>query len=266
MVGGGLGPYAPGEYSDDTQMAVCVATAAVSVPDLRAEESLDQVAARFLQWKADGASDIGVQTSQVLSATRGLKASAALMRRRAAELHGRTGRSTGNGSLMRTAPVALAFLSDPVAMAQAARAVSDLTHHDPLAGDACVLWCAAIREAVLTGELTLSAGLEVLPSERRDQWVQWIGEAADREPHHFTPNGFVVRALQAAWSAVIRTPVPDQAPERGSFAAHHLRDALVAAVKAGNDTDTVAAIAGSLLGARWGASAVPLEWHRAVHG
>jgi ADP-ribosyl-[dinitrogen reductase] hydrolase len=35
----------------------------------------------------------------------------------------------------------------------AARAVSDLTHYDPEAGDACVLWCLAIRHAVLTGDL-----------------------------------------------------------------------------------------------------------------
>ena len=46
----------------------------------------------------------------------------------------------------------------------------------------------------------------------------------------------------------------------------HLQDALHAAVRIGDDTDTVAAIAGGLLGARWGASAVPWRWRRAVHG
>jgi hypothetical protein len=45
-----------------------------------------------------------------------------------------------------------------------------------------------------------------------------------------------------------------------------VRSALEAAVGAGNDTDTVAAIAGSLLGARWGATALPLSWRRLVHG
>jgi hypothetical protein len=46
----------------------------------------------------------------------------------------------------------------------------------------------------------------------------------------------------------------------------HLRNALVAVVRIGNDTDTVAAIAGGLLGARWGASAVPDEWWQLIHG
>ena len=46
----------------------------------------------------------------------------------------------------------------------------------------------------------------------------------------------------------------------------HMQHALEAAVRGGYDTDTVAAIAGGPLGAVWGASAVPLEWQRIVHG
>ena len=46
----------------------------------------------------------------------------------------------------------------------------------------------------------------------------------------------------------------------------HLQHALDTAIRIGNDTDTVAATAGGLLGARWGASAVPWSWRRAVHG
>jgi ADP-ribosylglycohydrolase len=158
---------------------------------------------------------------------------------------------------MRTAPVALAYLDDPEALAEAARAVSDLTHHDPLAGDGCVLWCEGIREAVLDGSFTgVREGLALLPGERRDQWASWLDEAEANPPHHFSNNGFVVSALQAAWSAIVCT----------AESADHLRDALYAAVRAGNDTDTVAAIAGALLGARWGVSGVPLEWQTLVHG
>ena len=60
---------------------------------------------------------------------------------------------------MRTSPVALAHLGDPDAIADAARAVSALTHHDPVAGEACVLWCLAIDHAVRTGELDVRVGL-----------------------------------------------------------------------------------------------------------
>ena len=64
-----------------------------------------------------------------------------------------------------------------------------------------------------------------------------------------------------AWSAIVHTPVPTDGP-----ACRHLVDSLATAIGIGDDTDTVAAIAGALLGARWGASAIPAEWRRISHG
>ncbi|MFD2078121.1 ADP-ribosylglycohydrolase [Actinopolymorpha cephalotaxi] len=269
MRGGGLGPYAPGEYSDDTQMAMCIAEVSATGADLRSSDSLDSIARNFLRWRREGASDIGAQTGQVLGAVSQVSGTgvAVAMRDAAAGLHRRTGRSAGNGSLMRTAPVALAYLGEPEALAVAARAVSELTHHDHLAAEACVLWCAAIRRAVLDGTFDgVREGLALLPAGRRDQWSTWLTEAENKPPEHFRPNGFVVPALQAAWSAITHTDVPDHDPGQGSFSCQHLERALAAAVRVGDDTDTVAAIAGALLGARWGCSAVPLAWQRIIHG
>ena len=66
-----------------------------------------------------------------------------------------------------------------------------------------------------------------------------------------------MHALQAAWWAI--THAAASGPE-------HLQQALELAVRAGGDTDTTAAIAGGLLGARWGASAVPARWQQMLHG
>lgn len=258
MLGGGLGDYAPGEYSDDTQMAVCIAEVAATGADLRDAAALDLIAAGFLRWQAEGATDIGVQTKRVLDRARGHDTAglSAAMSAAAKELHAETGRSAGNGSLMRTGPVALAYLDDPVGLARAARDVSELTHFDVLAGDGCVLWSEGVRQAVVDGVFDgVRAGLDLLPSERRVDWAGWLDEAEQHPPAYFPNNGFVVTALQAAWSAIRRTPEDD-----------HLRRATSAAVHAGNDTDTVAAIAGTLLGARWGVSAIPEEWLGIVHG
>ena len=60
--------------------------------------------------------------------------------------------------------------------------------------------------------------------------------------------------------------MPDDDPGKGVFGADHLRLALEAAVRGGGDTDTVAAIAGGLLGAAYGASAVPWNWRRVLKG
>jgi ADP-ribosylglycohydrolase len=253
MIGGGLGCWEPGEWTDDTQMAVCVAeTLAARGLDL------DGIGRRFLDWYASGPADVGNQTSAVL----GGAASPGDLSRVAADYVARNpGAGAGNGSLMRTAPVALAFLGDDEAIASAARAVSELTHGDPLAGDACVLWCIAIDRAVREERLDGARdGLLLLEPGADERWAVWL-DAAEREPlRSFRPNGFVVTALQAAHGAIWQTPVPDDRPRR------HLELALQAAVSVGDDTDTVAAIAGALLGARWGAAAVPGHWRRLVHG
>jgi protein-tyrosine phosphatase len=158
---------------------------------------------------------------------------------------------------MRSAPVALAYLHDEDAMVEAARAVSELTHFDPEAADATVLWCSAIRHAVLTAELDVRIGLRHIGSGRREVWSRRLDEAEASRPADFPNNGWVVAALQAAWSAIATTE--GRGPE-------HLRRGLDAAVRCGNDTDTVAAIAGGLLGAAYGASAVPLQWRALLHG
>ncbi|MEU5100085.1 ADP-ribosylglycohydrolase family protein [Streptomyces sp. NPDC020996] len=268
MIGGGLGPYEPGEYSDDTQMQVCIAEVAATGADLRDPDALDAIAAGFQRWLAGGASDVGNQTRAVLSAAnRASGAAGAAMLGAARDYAAQHPQSAGNGSLMRTGIVALAHLGDAAAMAEAAVAVSALTHPDPDCADACVLWCSGIRTAVLEGTFDgVRAGLDLLPADRRGLWAERLDEAETHPPHHFSPNGWVVSALQAAWSAITRTAVPDLIPSQRSFPAQHLQLALEAAVRAGNDTDTVAAIAGALLGARWGCSGIPLEWQQAVHG
>ncbi|SNS26960.1 ADP-ribosylglycohydrolase family protein [Actinacidiphila glaucinigra] len=268
MIGGGLGPYEPGEYSDDTQMQVCIAQVAATGADLRSPEALDAVAANFQGWLSGGASDVGNQTSLVLStAARAPGSAGTAMREAAREYTAGNARSAGNGSLMRTGIVALAHLGDPAAMAEAAIAVSALTHPDPDCADACVLWCSGIRTAVLHGTFDgVREGLALLPPERREAWAKRLDEAEAHPPHHFVNNGWVVHALQAAWSAITRTAVPEPNPAEGRFPAQHLQSALEAAVRAGTDTDTVAAIAGALLGARWGCSGIPLDWQQAVNG
>lgn len=271
MVGGGLGPYQPGEFSDDTQMAVCIASVlAQGIDSMGHERALDAIARNFLTWRREGASDIGVQCSTVLRMTEQAGASSSIshqMTEVSKKRYEMGELSAGNGSLMRTGPVGLIALDDPHATAVAARRISTLTHADPLAEEACVIWSEGIRHAVMTGSFDgVRLGLDHLPAHRAAQWAAWLDEAEINPPHRFQPNGFVVSALQAAWSAIFRTPVPANDPATGSFATQHFRAALEAAVRSGDDTDTVAAIAGALLGARWGASAVPYHWQRAVHG
>lgn len=269
MIGGGLGPYEPGEWSDDTQMAICIARVAATGADLTSSTAVDAVAAAFEGWLNGGASDVGTQTRAVLRAAAGATGPAGIRLTTAArEYTASHPRSAGNGALMRTSIVGLTRLHDRDHTAASARAVAAITHADRLAIDSCVLWSDAVRRAVVDGRLDLTSGLDLIDADGRDQWASWIDEATGADPARFCPNGFTVTALQAAWAAITSTdPGRGDGSERGAGnAAAHLRRALSAAVHAGDDTDTVAAIAGGLLGARYGASAVPDAWSSLVHG
>ena len=245
MIGGGRFDWEPGEWTDDTSMALPILeTVALEALD---EHALDGIVAAWAGWAREAA-DVGIHTRRVLAELTEPTAAAAWVAAR--QVHDDAGRSAGNGSLMRTAPVVLAHLGDPVGLAASARAVSALTHYEADAGDACVLWCLAIWHAIHTGTYDVRAGLAAVGDVER--WGHLLSDAELRHPRDFTRNGWVVEALQGAWSAIA---------ESTSYA-----DAVERAVRGGGDADTVAAIAGALAGARWGAAAIPGEWLAVVHG
>ena len=256
MKGGGLGDFDPGEWSDDTAMTVAVAEGLLVDGSL--DDRLDAIARRFLDWYEDGPADIGVQTRAVLGRTaEGLSESTvrpALAMRAEAEAYAASHtRAAGNGALMRTAPIALAYQRDRNECARVARAVAELTHCDPLVGDSCVLWTEAIRVAVAGEGMELMWGLDLLPDDRQSDWRRRLEDALSSPPSSFTPNGFTRTALQAAWASVKRSRMDAEL-------------SLSTAVRIGDDTDTVAAIAGSLLGAYIGEAKLPSRWLMAVHG
>jgi ADP-ribosyl-[dinitrogen reductase] hydrolase len=261
MIGGGLGDFAPFEWTDDTAQTYCVAAAAAEFHDLRKPEALDAVAAGIARWFRDDPPDVGNITRAVLTDA-GPFPSAARLKGVAQHYYRRHDRSGGNGSLMRTAPVALAHLNDPWALVDAAYDVSYLTHGDPIAAEACAIWCLMLRESILLGGFNdVGEFVGYLPTkEGQDRWAQILHDAEMADPHRFCPNGYVVTALQAAWSSIRRTPVPPWRPQ------DHLVDTLNTVIGIGNDTDTVASIAGALLGARWGMSAIPADWVPKLHG
>ncbi|QTO38159.1 ADP-ribosylglycohydrolase family protein [Tessaracoccus sp. MC1865] len=259
MIGGGLGDFAPGEWTDDTSMAVCIAHVFNQRMDPRTAQARDAIATNFGAWIASNPPDVGVQTRAVMRmADAGYADDLTQAARR--YFAANPTRSAGNGALMRTAPVAL-FDTTPLIVASVARRIAELTHADPIAGDACVIWSIAIAHAVQLENFDgVREALHYIPKERRNYWAERLDEAETLPPATFSKNGWTVHALQAAYAAIVQTPVPEDDP------ADHFRLALENAVRVGHDTDTVAAIAGGLLGARWGYSAIPLEWTRRLHG
>ena len=259
MEGGGAFGWAPGEWTADTQMAVAILDVIAT-----GSSDLDAIASNFLAWYQAGPVDVGNQTSSVLGSA-AIPQDLAVV---AVAFMDANPEAAGNGALMRTAPVALAALDDRTEIAGLAGSIASLTHAHSDSVAACVLWSLAIQQAITTAEpdqvfdweAAVRNGLGHIVEDRRQRWDGLITEAVTGPPGMFNPNGYVVTAFQAALSAIINTPVPAEQP------SDHLRDALVAAVRIGHDPDTVAAIAGALLGARWGAGAIPDEWNTLIHG
>lgn len=309
LLGGGFGDYAPGEWSDDTQMSLYIARVAATGADLTSREALDEIARGFCCWVAlDGASDVGVQTRRVLGAVvdgRDEPGIAARMRAAAADLDAATRRTGGNGALMRNGIVGLTRLNDRWATAASARAVAELTHADPLAGDCCVIHAEMIRSAVMGppwrgGPLPAAAAamraLDLIPAERRNYWRDLFDGGILSDSRCLEPpsgDGFTVHALGHATLALafVNRVLADQAarpaspsgrgeaPADGEAPAGKPRSArtradradrmgriLVRALEASEDKDTVAAIAGALAGSHLGASALDPAWIEAIHG
>lgn len=254
MVGGGPFNWEPGEWTDDTSMAIPLAQEIAQGNDLCDPETLGRVVGAWKNW-AVTAKDVGSQTRVVLS---GLKENSEEAARAAAEdFHNRKSQSGGNGALMRTAPIGYAYLRNPHKVTIAARRIAQLTHWEDDAAEACILWSQAIRHAVVTTKLDIRIGIDELSAEARAKWKERIALAEEKQPEDFhSTNGWVVAAFQGAWSAIYH----------GTQAGESFQAIIERAVRGGGDTDTVAAIAGSLAGAYLGVSRIPAKWRRVIHG
>ena len=170
---------------------------------------------------------------------------------------------------MRTGPVALCSLLSCGTGSARRRHLCPLPTPVPMPSRRAVLWTDAIRRAIerpsrSSGHDRLGRPCVRGPRShargRRPLWSDRLQACYTAPPEEFTPNGYVVTALLAALSSLAQTPVSERQPCR------HLRLAIERVVRIGDDTDTVAAITGSLAGAYWGATAVPLEWRSMLNG
>ncbi len=260
-VGGGRFGWGPGSWTDDTQLASAIVLAAAGA------FSVASVAEAFLTWYRAGPVDVGNQTRGALSAATSPDQLPGVAR----QYQIAHPDAAGNGSLMRTGPVALTALDDPDLVARRAAEISALTHPQPDCVAACVLWSLAIRTLITRdgdgppwqGWIgVLEEGLPWLAPADRPRWQEYLRDGPTRPAKIFAAgNGWVVDAFRQVVSVLTTTPVPP-----GPAAPRHLADCLRTLVRGGGDTDTVAAIGGALLGAAWGSTAIPSRWRLDLHG
>lgn len=242
LIGGGAFQWAPGEFTDDTQMALALAESIVAN---KGEFHLETTWNHFVAWTGQ-ASDIGNTTRLALSGSN--------YRTAAKDAHNILGHTGSNGSVMRIAPIGLigVRLGREQTIATA-RQQSDLTHFDPIAGWSAAIAADVIRACILGG-LFHKAVYEAVQHVHADHKAIFAEYLADSwEPHHSTVNNgaAIVCLAQAVWAVRSTT----------SF-----EDAVVSAINLGGDADTVAAVTGALAGAVYGIQRIPSRWTTYVHG
>ena len=273
--GGGKFQLKPGQFTDDGSMALCLAVALLGGTET-SSPSLHPSAVQmnlYRRWYESGylsstgeCFDIGITVRTAINRfTSDCNRTESSQSTKEGTYYGsESENASGNGSLMRLAPVPLLYHRDPQNAIEKAILSSKTTHASRQCLDSCRVYTilmigalqGATKEKLLnTDELFVPAGL---PSE---YWTMeptavlapsvkavMAGSYKHHNPPEIKASGFVVETLEAALWAFYHT----ESFEEGALKAVNL----------GNDADTVGAIYGMLAGAYYGIHAIPTEWRK----
>jgi ADP-ribosyl-[dinitrogen reductase] hydrolase len=254
--GGGPHGLAPGEWTDDTSLALALADSIANVG-----WNLDDQVRGYLDWRQKGKYSVNGRCFDI-----GFTTQSALSRFRSTGDARTSGdpseHASGNGSIMRLAPVPIRYADlfpDHLDELVEKLVESSLTTH---ASPTCLSSCAYMG-LILCGlihglprEIVLSPDWEPLlhlgksyPLHPKVTEVA-AGSFRHKRPPEIKGSGFVVASLEAALWAF--------------HDAQDFRQAVLRAVNLGDDADTTGAVCGQFAGAYWGESGIPLEWRQGL--
>lgn len=240
MVGGGPFRLQAGQWTDDTSMALCLATSLVTKNGFDPADQMD----RYSLWYRDGylsstghCFDIGNTVSAALDR----------YRRTADPFSGSTAPNTaGNGSLMRLAPVPMFYFPDLEKTVHFAGESSRTTHGALECIEACRLFAGMLFRALAgasKAEILFNTTFNISAPKIRNIAG---GEYRQKPVDQIRGTGYVVASLEAALWCFYQTDT--------------FESAIQQAANLGDDADTTAAICGQIGGARYGESGIPVKW------
>lgn len=239
MLGGGPHGLMPGEWTDDTSMALCLAE---SLIESEGFDAIDQLQ-RYVRWWRNGhlsstglCFDIGFTTKAALQGFLDTGQPSGLT----------SSDSAGNGSIMRLAPIPMFYALSMDDAVEFGGQSSATTHASEEAVSACRYMAAVIVRA-----LWGSSKEDVLAPALTDELPDAIRRVAFGSFRIFSPpqirgSGYVVESLEAALWAF--------------YNSDNFADGASLAVNLGEDSDTTGAVYGQIAGAFYGANAIPRNW------
>ncbi|MFS8860996.1 ADP-ribosylglycohydrolase family protein [Synechococcus sp. B60.1] len=241
MVGGGPFHLRAGQWTDDTSMALCLATSLVECNGFDAHDQMR----RYCKWAETGylsstgtCFDIGSTTASALRR----------FRQTGNPFAGSSDpRSAGNGCITRLAPIPMFFFPNLEAAERFAAESSRITHGAAECLDACRLLariiCRALsgssKDEVALGDSQTFVGAEKIVAIARGAYRQKLED-------EIRGSGYVVDSLEAAMWCFVRS--------------HSFEEAVLMAANLGNDADTTAAVCGQVAGAYYGVQGIPVAW------
>ena len=243
IVGGGPFGLKPGEWTDDTSMALCLAESILNKNDIDPQDLMN----RFRMWSENGHNSVTGSCFDI-----GQTVSSALQKFAITgdPLSGNTDPySAGNGSLMRLSPVAIRWFRNPAKAREAAMLQSRTTHGARQAVEACALFATILAEAI-NGRTK-----EEVLKNREWQGDPGIGDIASgkwkcKSRDEINSSGYVIHSLEASlWS---------------TYHSENFRDAVILAVNLAGDADTIGAVTGQIAGALWGLAGIPDDWLKKI--
>ncbi|OLP16628.1 ADP-ribosylglycohydrolase [Leptolyngbya sp. 'hensonii'] len=241
MVGGGPFNLKPGQWTDDTSMALCLATSLITMGTF---DPIDQMN-RYCGWYERGdlsstgtCFDIGNTTRQAL----------ADYQRSGDPFRGSTNPgAAGNGCIMRLAPIPMGYFPDPDRVLHFSGESARTTHGAAECVDASRLFGDILRRALAgadKSDILFGSDPTIVTSPMI--WRLLEGTYRSKALADIRGTGYVVHSLEAALWCFWQTETYAQA--------------ILLATNLGDDADTTAAICGQLAGAYYGAAGIPPQW------
>ena len=250
MVGGGVFNLEPGQWTDDTSMALCLADSLLAMGRYDSYDVME----RYDRWRSEGyrsstgtCFDIG---GQVMRALWDFREDARVPRDAPRTT------SAGNGAIMRLAPIIIAGFEsrDPREIVTTARLSARETHYSVEAEAATEVFAALLVGALLgwEPERIINVSWASTGPAFDDVAARVISaDPAERASWEKDTSGYIIHGLRLAVHGL------------ADFASFD--EAVLAIANLGGDADTNAAIYGQLGGAFFGVEAIPASWRNILH-
>ncbi|HEX5328053.1 MAG TPA: ADP-ribosylglycohydrolase family protein [Acetobacteraceae bacterium] len=241
MAGGGPFSLAPGEWTDDTTMALCLAQSLLECGTV----DQDDLMTRFRGWLERGENTVRGTCFDIGATTRA--AIQSYVATGFAAAGSEEGNTAGNGSLVRLAPLAIFAAGNREGAEFLAQKQSRTTHGAWECLDACKLFISQLLDALSGADKEGATRQRVMSLSSKLLFIS-AGEWKHKTREQIHSSGYVVHTLEAALWSVWQTD--------------NFRDAVLLAANLGDNADSAAAVAGQLAGALYGAKTIPSAWLR----